>query len=260
MIRRFWGGLFFVLPCFLRAGGIGPVSPPSVMASGEIEFEVSVEVRDVSNLFGVSFVLSFDPNYLQIVSETKGLFLGDDVVFFAQEENGLGRLSVGITQKAGQAGASGTGLLLDVRFLFYRSVFEGRVDLAFTLSEVSAIDAAGSPISLNGWSSMTEVYASSSVEESNRQDHFPMEPMLFQNYPNPFNAETRIGYALPEEAPVSLRVYDALGREVSTLVEGSRSAGEHTIRLDAEALPSGLYHYRLLSGPTVLIKHFLLLK
>ncbi|NBC18857.1 MAG: DUF1501 domain-containing protein [Bacteroidetes bacterium] len=68
---------------------------------------------------------------------------------------------------------------------------------------------------------------------------------LYQNYPNPFNPRTTITYTLSAAAPVTLRIYDAQGRLVQTLVQGTRPAGPHAVRFDAGHLPSGTYFYRL---------------
>ncbi|MBI4428747.1 MAG: T9SS type A sorting domain-containing protein, partial [Ignavibacteriales bacterium] len=68
---------------------------------------------------------------------------------------------------------------------------------------------------------------------------------LFQNYPNPFNPETIIRYDLPNDAFVSLKVLDLLGREVVSLVSGHRVAGKHAATFSASRLPSGVYFYRI---------------
>ena len=72
---------------------------------------------------------------------------------------------------------------------------------------------------------------------------------LTQNYPNPFNPVTTIRFRLANAEAVTLRVFDALGREVATLLDGRPlSAGVHDIRFDADGLPSGVYLYRLEAG------------
>ena len=74
------------------------------------------------------------------------------------------------------------------------------------------------------------------------------EPVAFaltQNYPNPFAARTTIEYVAARSGPVTLAVYDVLGREVAVLVDGVVPAGTHRVPFDASALPSGLYLYRL---------------
>lgn len=72
---------------------------------------------------------------------------------------------------------------------------------------------------------------------------------LSQNYPNPFNPTTRIDYSVPGQSHVTLRVYDLLGREVATLVDGIRGAGTHGIQVDGSHLATGMYVYRLSAIP-----------
>lgn len=88
----------------------------------------------------------------------------------------------------------------------------------------------------------------------------PTEFMLADNYPNPFNPQTTIQYILPETAAVRLAVFDALGRRVALLAEGSQSAGQYTVTFDAQELPSGVYFYRLTAGSFVQMKKMILLK
>jgi uncharacterized protein (TIGR03790 family) len=74
---------------------------------------------------------------------------------------------------------------------------------------------------------------------------------LEQNYPNPFNPSTTIRYALPASGMVRLAVYNNLGQEVATLVDGSQDAGEHEVVFApgrTEAAASGVYYYRLVAG------------
>ncbi len=75
---------------------------------------------------------------------------------------------------------------------------------------------------------------------------------LFQNYPNPFNPSTTISYELSPKGQVAssyvtLKVYDILGRQVATLVDGKETAGAHTITWNASAFASGVYFYKLVS-------------
>lgn len=82
------------------------------------------------------------------------------------------------------------------------------------------------------------------VSTSNEQEG-PLTLSLQPNYPNPFSTSTEIPIVLPEASGVSLRVFDALGREVSVLLNEVLPAGEHTVEFSAGDLPSGLYYYRL---------------
>ncbi|MDE2996634.1 MAG: T9SS type A sorting domain-containing protein, partial [Bacteroidota bacterium] len=80
-------------------------------------------------------------------------------------------------------------------------------------------------------------------------DVLPRDLVLEQNYPNPFNPSTQIRFQLPSSSPVTLQVFDLLGRNVATLVDGPMSAGTHEFTFDASSLPSGLYLYTV-STPT----------
>jgi tetratricopeptide (TPR) repeat protein len=84
--------------------------------------------------------------------------------------------------------------------------------------------------------------------------------VLFGNYPNPLNPTTVISYQLPTASFVSLKVYNTLGQEVATLVDGVQDAGFKSVTFDASRLSSGVYFYRLQSGAFVQNKKMLLLK
>jgi hypothetical protein len=83
---------------------------------------------------------------------------------------------------------------------------------------------------------------------------------LEQNYPNPFNPTTTISYTLPHASSVSLRVFDVLGREVATLVNGDITAGKHEVPFDAKGLASGTYMYKLTSGDYTQVKKMMVVK
>ncbi len=76
----------------------------------------------------------------------------------------------------------------------------------------------------------------------------PNKYELAQNFPNPFNPNTSIKFTLPETGTVKLTVYNMLGQEIATLVNGVKEAGTHIINFDAEGLNSGIYMYRIESN------------
>jgi hypothetical protein len=89
----------------------------------------------------------------------------------------------------------------------------------------------------------------------------PVEFALKQNYPNPFNPETEIHFSVGAPGVARLIVYDALGREVSTLFDGAADPGRlYTVRFGGRGLASGSYFYRLEAGGRVEMKRMLLMK
>jgi hypothetical protein len=88
----------------------------------------------------------------------------------------------------------------------------------------------------------------------------PKEFALSQNYPNPFNPSTTIKYDLSVDTRVSLKVFNIIGQEVVTLVNGEQKAGYKSIQWNAANVASGVYFYRLQAGDFVAIKKLLLLK
>lgn len=91
-------------------------------------------------------------------------------------------------------------------------------------------------------------------------EKLPTQLSLSQNYPNPFNPTTNIDYELPEAAFVKLVLYDVLGRELKVIVNGIRSAGRYSEKLNMSELSSGTYIYRLQTDKFTLSRKLMLLK
>lgn len=83
---------------------------------------------------------------------------------------------------------------------------------------------------------------------------------LYQNYPNPFNPSTTIAFDLPHASLVSLKVYNVLGQEVSTLINETKSAGHYETVWNAEGIPSGVYFSQLTFGNQIVTRKMLLLR
>ncbi|MHB9030384.1 MAG: ice-binding family protein [Candidatus Latescibacterota bacterium] len=92
----------------------------------------------------------------------------------------------------------------------------------------------------------------------------PHEFSLSQNYPNPFNPSTTIQYSLVNAGMVSLKLYNVVGQEVATLVNGRKEAGRYTLTFNPSegttSLSNGVYFYRLEAGPFVSMKKLVLMK
>ncbi|MGE5410944.1 MAG: T9SS type A sorting domain-containing protein [Clostridiales bacterium] len=109
-------------------------------------------------------------------------------------------------------------------------------------------------INMSTWSAVVGVDPSDVKPEM----HFTYA--LRQNYPNPFNPATTLVYQIPQSDKVVLKVFDVLGREVATLVNQEQKAGEHSVRFDGSALPSGIYIYSIQAGQFRYSRKLMLLK
>ena len=90
--------------------------------------------------------------------------------------------------------------------------------------------------------------------------NLPNEYLLSQNYPNPFNPVTTIRYSIPKESKVSLIVYDITGREIKSLVNDLKTAGNYSVVFNGSSLASGIYFYRLKAANFVQTKKLVLVK
>ena len=97
-------------------------------------------------------------------------------------------------------------------------------------------------------------------DHNSLSSYVPKEYRLEQNYPNPFNPGTTIRFEIPVSAFVTLKVYNLLGQEVATLVNGKREAGSHKVEFSAEGLPSGVYFCQLQANSFVQTRKFLVMR
>ncbi len=88
----------------------------------------------------------------------------------------------------------------------------------------------------------------------------PTNYALDQNFPNPFNPSTTISYSLPQSGAVTLKVYNIVGQEVATLINGFQNAGRYAVNFNAANFSSGVYFYRLQAGVFNTVKKMMLIK
>jgi hypothetical protein len=136
----------------------------------------------------------------------------------------------------------------------------------YDMANVVIVDTSGNVYATGGsyGSGTSHDYAtikySQPVEIQIISTQIPKSYELFQNYPNPFNPKTIINFELPKYNFVTLKIYDALGREVSTLVNEQLKAGTYQVDWDGSSYTSGIYFYRFTSGNFAETKKMVLIK
>jgi photosystem II stability/assembly factor-like uncharacterized protein len=121
-------------------------------------------------------------------------------------------------------------------------------------------DNTGYMASTNGIIYKTTTGGAVTSNVTNLSGVIPGSYDLYQNFPNPFNPSTNIRFDIPLSSDVKLAVYDLLGREVSSLMNGQLSPGRYEYSFDGSGLPSGVYIYRLRSGNFNQTKKMFLMK
>ena len=112
------------------------------------------------------------------------------------------------------------------------------------------------------------LFTNNPVTDINEQENFPGEFTLYQNYPNPFNPSTKIKFSIPsviasgakQSQFITLKVYDVLGNEMTTLVNEEKEPGTYEVNFDASSLTSGMYFYTLQTGNYSETKKMIFLK
>ena len=143
--------------------------------------------------------------------------------------------------------------------IFSDTLFNNSIDQTWNIT------TNGKPISVefdpDNWI-LKDVLEITKVEATNS---FPTNFSLSQNYPNPFNPSTTIKYSIPTAGaqnvvPVQLKIFDVLGKEVATLINEVKPAGNYSVSFKAENLASGIYMYTLKAGDFFDTKKMIYLK
>ncbi len=131
-----------------------------------------------------------------------------------------------------------------------------------SLSKMLFTDAkTGWIIGANGLIMKTETGGGASVSGINdASNNSPASFSLSQNFPNPFNPETNINYSISERSKVSIKIFNILGKEISTLVNENKDPGNYNIKINMDDQPSGIYFYRIQAGDFSQTRKMILLK
>ncbi len=134
-----------------------------------------------------------------------------------------------------------------------REFWSDSLDMSYEVANDAFVGTDGLPVGDTNWASVV----TTGINDNTKA---PATMALNQNYPNPFNPTTSINYTLKKSGKVTLKVFDTLGREVSTLVNSNVAAGSYDVTFDGASLASGVYFYTLKTDNQTLTRKMLLVK
>ncbi len=105
-------------------------------------------------------------------------------------------------------------------------------------------------LSINDYSTIYGELLPKKTDEEDNNTFMEVLEYAMSNYPNPFNPTTNIHYQLPEDANVSIKVFDVLGKQITELVNGEKGIGKHNVMFNSSNLSAGLYIYTIEAKPT----------
>lgn len=201
------------------------------------------------NNTGIYFVFQNSTDQLTIAKTDSKLYNLRSLAAYQVSEAGSGNLVI--------EGWSGSNKLYTSTFTNVKSW----QDLTLNFKNVNKVTirseiAAGDSLTDYNFDNFVFDSNTTSVDQGSQVTVYNLE----QNYPNPFNPSTLINYQIPQGGMVTLKVYDAIGNEVSTLVNENQAAGSHSAIFNAGNLASGFYIYKLSSNGYISSKKMLLVK
>jgi len=199
---------------------------------------VEVWVDDIEALKGFSLKLSYDPDMVEISDAREGTIFSSPSFFASFIDSVAGSIKVESTLFGAGRKVDGSGLLF---YLDITGLREGTDTLSFFDLNLRDVDLVR--IETEAKNGILAIGEPSSVATIHLK---PGKYRLYQNYPNPFNPVTTVQFYVPYRSTVTLRVFNAEGRQIQSPVVSKRfHAGHHSIRFDGSGYASGVYLYRL---------------
>lgn len=241
------GAILFASASFALAAQPGALLRSLEGLAGKDEVRIQVTLSEMNQIKGYGFVVHFDPAQYEFVRAEQGAdnLLGGGAPLFLTSAKEPGHVMIANARVTEGTGVSGSG---GAAVLTFRRI--GNALGGFQLSNLQVLDASGSV---------------SKIETVEALDMRPKEFGLDQNYPNPFNPATQISYRAPVDGHVKLVVYNLLGQQVRTLVNGFVPAGVYAVTWDGKdevgrQVASGVYLYRMQADKFSAVKRMTLLK
>jgi VWFA-related protein len=213
-------------------------------------FTFNVLVSEIVDLFGIAFEMCNDhPGDVFIDSVLVAPWFSSDVVQYVKIDNQTGKVSIGLSRKAGCEGVTGAGALLQVKAHISSQAAIGTT-VRLDVKSIVAQNSKGQTILLASQPAFFTITDPAAVECIT---NLPATFQLAQNYPNPFNAATRIDFSLPKPGMVWLAIYNIAGQELQWLQRGFLAAGQYSVRWNAKddvgrKMPGGVYLVKLSCG------------
>lgn len=197
---------------------------------------VPIYAVGIADISGIDVLLSFDSERLTLIESHTTVNTGD---FVLQQKN-IGNGTVELMLEGQHSIVLDSGAVMEMKFVINKNAI-GTIPLNFrNVQLVAASSRVIQGVSFDNGGIVL------SVDAVNQADNvIPKRFKLYQNYPNPFNPTTTICFDVPVTGRVTLRIYDILGREIKSLVNGVKAPGYYKIEWDASKFASGVYFYRI---------------
>jgi hypothetical protein len=222
----------------------------STLAVNQVTEKDSVQVIitgvNVSGIAGMNLALTYDPSLMTLINANSSELTKSFSIGSSSTEPGTVNLS--LTSNKGIINESG-----------------GLIELIFA---VNSSQTTTTTLHFNSASAWDETSCSKNIFSlkdgqvkiitgiNKTKNELPKVYSLSQNYPNPFNPATNIRYELPVESKVTIKIYDILGREIATLLNGINKAGSYVIKWNAGRYASGVYISRITANSITTNEHF----
>lgn len=242
----------------VRIGDGGTPYLQIVVANTPISKDPIDSLQTMFNNWKESLFTFVDPFLSEIIIEPDTLpadGTSDAVITISPKNNSDTLLASGLQVVLSNTGAGLLSSVTDLGDGTYEATITSPISVG--TDTISTLIISGTDTVSMFWKAVVTYINPTSINESFiSADNF----YLYQNYPQPFNPSTKIKYQIPKPCFVSLKIFDALGTEVATLINEEKMRGTFQIEFDGSELTSGVYFYQLIAGDFLETKKMVLIK
>ena len=242
----------------VRIGDGGTPYLQIVVTNTPISKDPIDSLQTMFNNWKESLFTFVDPFLSEIIIEPDTLpadGTSDAVITISPKNNSDTLLASGLQVVLSNTGAGLLSSVTDLGDGTYEATITSPISVG--TDTISTLIISGTDTVSMFWKAIVTYINPTSINESFiSADNF----YLYQNYPQPFNPSTKIKYQIPKPCFVSLKIFDALGTEVATLINEEKMRGTFQIEFDGSGLTSGVYFYQLIAGDFLETKKMVLIK